>query len=396
MDSTLGSTLTLGKTSTIGLAKAAAEAAAAAASNPPSPTALPRPNGESDGTTNENVANVANDARANRVHNNSSLRSLQGGVGGGVDHMHVDDAQLAMAQAAEQAEATLNKHRSLAGHLAYFSLHVDPVKKPITVENVQTFVNLSETDDVEVATLCLIGVSNISSIPSVRSTLLDINGLHVISALIPLAKGSASHMAAALFYYYFSTDTIIEDRIQSSCFPTLVANVEATNPKIFLLAMYTLNNLLPSPGRYRLCELIIKMIHFYQQQKSTNKDVASKEVDKALYDTFLQVLLNCTVFVNTHMTLFRQDILDILGTIALYACENKYADTAAVVAQILNSFLFFTEASIPYIGHDFAAIVTDLLVFQQLEVLKYVMRILSITTMSGKSEIIENFIDNGK
>ena len=307
-----------------------------------------------------------------------------------------DEARLAISKAAEQAEATLNKHRSLAGHLAFFSLHVDPEKKPITAETVQTFVNLSETDDVEVASLCLIGVSNIASIPTVRSTLLDINGLHVISALIPIAKGNASLLAASLFYYYFSADSIIEDRIQSSCFPTLVANADTTDPKLFLLSLYTLNNLLPSPGRYRLCELIVKMINFYHQQRKAEETVIPKEVHKAMYDTFISVLRNCTAFVSTHLTLFRHDILEILGNIAVFACENNYPDIGAGVAYILNSFLFFNEASVQYINHDFAGIIVDLLTLKEQEPLKYVMRILAITTMSGKSDIVESFNDSGE
>jgi hypothetical protein len=58
----------------------------------------------------------------------------------------------------------------------------------------------------------MIAISNISSNEHVRGYLMEINALHKLSSMCQSIYGKQSAWAAALLYYYFSTDKETEDR----------------------------------------------------------------------------------------------------------------------------------------------------------------------------------------
>jgi hypothetical protein len=236
-----------------------------------------------------------------------------------------------------KAEATkLIKHRNLAAHLARFStsLESNPAIKPANINTaaVQTFVNLAETSDPQVATYAIIALSNISAHPFVRSILVEINAVHKLTALIPLIKGSQAQWAASLLFYFFSCESEIEDRIYNASISLLQSNGLQSSAasgsgqsstdltvRTLKLTLDTLSNLLPCLDRIRVTELIMNIIY----QNFMPNVAMTFGTSEAVIVRNLEIILNATAFSNTHATLLGHDILEILVANTAFALRTK-------------------------------------------------------------------------
>jgi hypothetical protein len=235
-----------------------------------------------------------------------------------------------------KAEASkLIKHRNLAAHLARFSTSVDsnPAVKPANINTaaVQTFVNVAETTDPQVATYAIIGLSNISTHPFVRSILVEINAVHKFTSLIALLKGAQAQWAASLLFYYFSCETEIEDRIYNASISLLQSNglqsggLQQSEGSVdffirtLRITLDTLSNLLPCLDRIRVTELIMNIIyqHFMPNAQLTFGN------SEAIIVRNLEIILNATAFSNTHATLLGHDILEVLVAMTSFALRDK-------------------------------------------------------------------------
>jgi hypothetical protein len=231
----------------------------------------------------------------------------------------------------------LMKQRNLALHLMNYSAHVDFKKNPFTVKSVQTFINVAESDDTKTVSNCMIALSNISSDAMVRSILLEINVMHKITNMLQYLRGRASHWAAGLLFYYFSCDKESEDRVYNASSMLLQANGNAKDPQTRLIALYTLNNLMPCIDRQRVAEFTMRILinHF---------DPNIIFHDKVLMDTYLLVLQNMSWFTNAHTTLIHCSILDLLEKFAIFAAKNKNGGTKKLMVSVIyaqNMYLLY-------------------------------------------------------
>lgn len=171
-------------------------------------------------------------------------------------------ASLSMSdRASAKSKMKLHKVRNLATHLMNYSSSPDLDKKSITIKAVQTFINVAETEDSKTVSHCIIGISNISSEAHVRALLLEINALHKVGNMLSNVRGKAAARAAALLFYYFSCDNETEDRVYAVGAAVLAANGMSKDADTRLLALYSLNNLLPCIDRLRVAETVMKLIH---------------------------------------------------------------------------------------------------------------------------------------
>jgi hypothetical protein len=210
----------------------------------------------------------------------------------------------------------LMKQRNLALHLMNYSAHVDFKKAAFAVKSVQTFINVAESDDTKTVSNCMIALSNISSDPQVRSILLEINAMHKITNMLQFLRGRSAHWSAGLLFYYFSCDKESEDRVYNASSILLQANGNSKDPQTRLIALYTLNNLMPCIDRQRVAEFIMRILlnHF---------DPNIVFHDKHLTDIYLTIMQNMTWFTNAHSTLMSCSILELLEKFAQYAAKNK-------------------------------------------------------------------------
>ena len=116
------------------------------------------------------------------------------------------------------------KHRNLATHLMNYSASPDVNLQAFTMKDVQTFVNVSDTDDAKTVSNCMIAISNIASSDHVRNVLFEINALHKMTNMLQHIRGKSALRAAGLLFYYFSCDNDSEDRVYNSCSTFLQAN----------------------------------------------------------------------------------------------------------------------------------------------------------------------------
>ena len=120
------------------------------------------------------------------------------------------------------------------------------------LKRIQIFTNLTETDDAHVTAYCLVALANISSVPLVRTLLLETNILNKLSTLISNIKESTTGWACCLLFYYLSCEKDAEDRVLNAAISFLFKNMSSVVPEVKSLILHTFNNLLPSVDRLRV------------------------------------------------------------------------------------------------------------------------------------------------
>lgn len=162
---------------------------------------------------NTNNNNNSNGGNATNANNNAegaqSVTSPTASTGKKTSHAHHHNHMVA----GMKNKAKIVKQRNLALHLMNYSAHLDLKKTIFTVKNVQTFINVSETDDAKTVSHCMVAISNIASDVNVRTILFEINAMHKLTNMLQHLKGKAAHFAAAILFYYFSCDKDTEDRV---------------------------------------------------------------------------------------------------------------------------------------------------------------------------------------
>lgn len=296
-------------------------------------------------------------------------------------------AEGAAAAPEMSAGDTIRKHRSLTQHLYQFSLSADLKTRPMTIGVLQTFVDLADTSDFLSALNILVSASNLLQFHSVRSLLIEVNGFHKISALVPLTMPHvhSALQASALMYYYYSCDGGIEDRVFNEAYPALSVNFESEFEEIQMITLFTLNNLLPSISRHRIADLVMKIVAAHLLTPSPELCCETEGQQEETLFLLLRVLSNASIFANVHPMMFRSRATNALLRLTAYACRANAPKIALHVAMILNNFLSPTEASRLHVtdavAGDFVEVAKGLLAVQSNDVLAYALR--SLVVMSA-------------
>lgn len=229
-------------------------------------------------------------------------------------------------------KAKIVKHRNLASHLMNYSANPELVKGAMTLKSIQTFINVSDSDDPTTVSNCMIALSNVASSDHVRGLLFEVNALHKFTNMLQHIRGKASLRAAGLLFYYFSCDKETEDRVYNSCSSFLQANGASKEPETRLLSLYSLNNLMPCIERSRVADITMRIIHAHFENSLLTGE-------KALLSTFLLIMQNMTCFSNVHTTLLGLNILELIAQVASYSIEEKNSGThLCILSHVLYPF----------------------------------------------------------
>lgn len=208
------------------------------------------------------------------------------------------------------SKANEAKHRNLAILLARYSSSADYHPNTMEIHSVQTFISISDSEDSQVCSYSIIGLSNISSDDRIRCMLMEANVILKVTNILPYIHGHKGVKATAILFYYFSCDSDIEDRIYSAAVGTLKENRQSNDPELCLITLYTLNNLLPCLDRQGATEIMFQIISPQLEIiENTN------ECDGQLLLTFTKILDNSSKFLNNHETLMRLTLLGIIRQI---------------------------------------------------------------------------------
>lgn len=282
-------------------------------------------------------------------------------------------------QSALSLRTKKTKHRNLAAHLAKYSASEKSSKTPINHQAVQTFVTVSESDDSQVVTNCLIGLSNISVHHSVRIILIELNAVHKFANMLQIARGNAAILASNLIYYYFSCENEIEDRIYNASFSILHNSGVSPDIKIRMITLYTLNNLLPSVDRVRIVDLIMTIINNHLSSPTA--------INKTTLGIFLKIFQNICAFCSAQNALLNANVLDILSQISAHASSVNDEELAIPLVKCLCSFLHTTDICISYLNEDYVMIIQDLFLIRNDVILRYLIKICAY--MSADSRLIK-------
>jgi hypothetical protein len=282
-------------------------------------------------------------------------------------------------QSALSLRSKKSKHRNLAAHLAKYSASEESSKTPINSQAVQTFITVSESDDWQVVTNCLIGLSNISAHHSVRLTLIELNSVHKFSSMLQLAKGNAVILASNLIYYYFSCENEIEDRIYNASISILHNSGVSLDIKIRMITLFTLNNLLPSVDRVRIVDLIMTIIN--------NHLASPSAINKSTLEIFLKIFQNICAFGNAQSSLLNANVLDILSQISSHASSVGDEELAIPLVKCISSFLHTIDSCVAFINEDYVMIIQDLFLIRNETIQRYLMKICAF--MSSDSRLIK-------
>jgi hypothetical protein len=208
------------------------------------------------------------------------------------------------AQALKNMKMRMLKQRTLAIHLANYSAHNPEEFTEFTRKDVEVFLAVADSDDTHTLSTCGIGLSNICSCEHVRRIMIDLNAIHKLTSLVPHFQTPNVLNASSLLFYYMSCEREIEDRIFSGYFASLQANCIISEFDTRQLALYTLNNLLPSIERHRVCDLILATIQ-------TNKMIMDDDPDT--FNEVLDMIVNMSIYSNLHQIMIECDVLEMLA-----------------------------------------------------------------------------------
>lgn len=214
-----------------------------------------------------------------------------------------------------------------------YSANPELNKSNLSLKAIQTFINVSDSDDPTTVSNCMIALSNVASSDHVRSLLFEVNALHKFTNMLQYIRGKAALRAAGLLFYYFSCDKETEDRVYNSCSSFLQANGASKDPETRMLSLYSLNNLMPCIDRARVADITMRIIHAqFENCMATG--------DKALLCVFLLIMQNMCCFSNVHATLIGLNLLELIAQVASYAISQKNSGSNKFMRMFFKCFLF--------------------------------------------------------
>ena len=255
----------------------------------------------------------------------------------------------------ESSQAKLEKRRALALQLLEYSLRKKNVKKQMSRQNIETFLNVAETGDYESAEYSAAALSNICSNPQTRLMLIDSNAIHKYTALLPQLKTPAAGWAATLFFYYLSCEHDIEDRIYNAGFNTLVVNSTTNDFSLCAAALTGLSNLLPCSERHRVAEQIVRAAMRFGTAHLSDHPEQSR--------TILGVIQRATSFTNVHSTLLNLELMDFISLVVANQDRNDLT-AGKLLSSILTNFLHSPDSYEDIIQSDYVHIFIELLGFE--------------------------------
>mmetsp|Transcript_25497 Transcript_25497/g.57615 ORF Transcript_25497/g.57615 Transcript_25497/m.57615 type:complete len:934 (-) Transcript_25497:1703-4504(-) len=226
------------------------------------------------------------------------------------------------------------KHRNLATHLMNYSANPELNKASLTLKSVQTFINVSESEDSATVSNCMIALSNIASHDHVRALLMEANALHKFANMLQHLRGKASLRAAGLLFYYFSCDKESEDRVYNACSAFLQGNGASKDLETRMLSLYTLNNLMPCIDRQRVTDVTMRVIH-----SNFEASLSQETQHDKILTTYLQIMQNISCFSNAHSTLLGMKVLELMAQVASLSVKQNNPDLAIGVLKIMMAFL---------------------------------------------------------
>lgn len=273
------------------------------------------------------------------------------------------------------ARQRVEKQRILAVHLLNysFSQEAHSSTSQFNRKTAETFLNVAESEDPDVITNCAMAIANVCSKREVRQFMYDLNALHKFTSLLPQITSADGNLSCALFYYYMSCDGEVEDRIWNAGFKAFQRTLTSDDFNLRHITLQSLSNLIPSSERLRVVELMASSIH------QMYKDFGNKAWNNGIFT----ILLNMTIFPNTHHTLVDGDVLDI---ISLASGELDRTDVTAgrLLAQVLNNFLLSPDLAEELVHADYARIFIDLLHIDDSDIMETCMHsFLIMSTISG-------------
>jgi len=275
-------------------------------------------------------------------------------------------------------KARIVKHRNLATHLMNYSAKPDLNKNTLSLKSVQTFINVSDSEDSKTVSNCMIAISNIASSDHVRSLLFEVNALLKFTNMLQHIRGKSALRAAGLLFFYFSCDKEIEDRVYNSCSSFLQANGASKDQETRTMALYTLNNLMPCIDRQRVADITMRIIH-------AHFELSLSTTDKSLLSTYLLIMQNMSCFSNVQSTLLGLNILELLGQVARLSVDEKNTDLAKSMLKIMQAFLQVPEQAVSSINLEYVNILITLFEFEDESVLIQTTRV--ATTLMTLTEL---------
>lgn len=297
----------------------------------------------------------------------------------------------------ESHEAKLLKHRNLAEHLLNYSLNCQDELYQIKQSSLNTFLSVSESEDLATASYGLIAISNICCRENVRNMMVDMNVFHKLANIIPHINGPTATYASALLYYYFSCDHETEDRVFNMCAQQFGHNGMSKNRSTQTVTLYTLANLLPSVERLRITEILSKLMNAYlheEEEGSNNGNRRNEEYRILMNEVYLPTLLSVCSFTNTHATLVNNDILDFMTTAAVVAKEEGFNDNALLISKIFLSLMSTTDGHLAHsitTDGNFYTLLQNLWEVKDVDVLRYTMR--TVTILSSHKDLNDVMCD---
>lgn len=140
----------------------------------------------------------------------------------------------------------------------------------------------------------------------------------------------------------------------------LQTNCSSEDLSVRLIALRTLNNLLPCMERHRVCDLAIATMQ-------TNKMIM--EGDELFTET-LDMILNMTVFTNLQSLMIECDVLEMISHAASRALTKSDKATGLTIMKILNNLLYTSDISVSLIQQDYVPILIDVLGISDPSILK--------------------------
>jgi len=198
-------------------------------------------------------------------------------------------------------------------HLVRFSADSASSNTPIDRKSLEALFQLTDSEDLQTLANCIISIANISSVNINHALLLELKVISKISQFSPMVRYPNALLATGLVYYYLSGNRDVEDNIWNTAMNILQHHCTTDDPTLLQVTLFTLNNLLPCLDRLRITEL---MVNIFQSRLNFHHDRESCH-------HVLSILLNASVFTNTHHTLFDAGITTVLSKIAAILAIQK-------------------------------------------------------------------------
>jgi hypothetical protein len=274
----------------------------------------------------------------------------------------------------------LVKQRALAIHLLQFTISSKFSASSMDRKSLETFLDVGESADPDILMNSALAISNLSSHPSLRPILLELNCVHRYSSFLPLLVTPHTSLGGGLFLYYMSCETEVEDRLCSAGFKTLQKNSLSDNFQLRIVTLQCLSNLMPCQERIRVAEQVVSTLH----------QLYRDYLDETWNEEILQVLLRVTSFPNCLRAMMEADVMDIISLAAAEVRDN--ISCGRLIARILSHFLHQLDLGEDLIHADFSRIFIDLLSLDDLVITELCMHAFAV--MSSHELLISSVADS--